>query len=208
MATSIGPPAGEGAADAAVPTSLPPAKIRPGRVWYWVALAAFLAGAAWAVVALVVLFGRVDSFPRVPDPGQGVVSLTHSGGYVIYYEGTGASSGNVPAGHVSVTDLSGSKKVESITHFSGSLTYQIGSREGAAVANLEIAAPGRFLVQATASGAPPGSHLAIGSDLSGGIAAAVIPALLLILGGIVGAIVIAVVRHERIRRARSPRMSA
>ena len=206
MATSIGPPTGGGAANAAAPTSLPLAKIRPGRVWYWVALAVFLAGVAWAVVALVVVFRQVDSFPRVPDPGQGVISLTHGGGYVIYYEGPGASTGNVPPGHADVTDVSGSGKVTSLTSFSGSMTYQIGSREGSAVANLQIAAPGRFLVRATSPGAPPGSHLAIGSNLSGGIVAAVLPSLLLILGAIAGAIVVGVVRHTRIRRARLPRL--
>ena len=205
MTTSTGPPTGGGAANAAAPTSMPPAKIRPGRVWYLVALAVFLAGVAWVVVALVVLFGRVDSFPRVPDPGQGVISLTHSGGYVIYYEGPGASNGNVPAGGVHVTAVSGSGPVK-ITSFSGSMTYQIGSREGSAVANLQIAAPGRFLVQATSSGAPPGSHLAIGSNLSGGILAAVIPSLVLVLAAIVGAIVVAVVRRTRIRRARLPQL--
>jgi len=205
MATPTGPPTGGGAANVAAPTSMPPAKIRPGRVWYWVALAVFLAGVAWAVVAFVALFGRVDSFPRVPDPGQGVISLTHSGGYVIYYEGPGASNGNVPAGGVHVKALSGPGPVN-ITSFSGSMTYQIGSREGSAVANLQIAAPGRFLVQATSSGAPPGSHLAIGSNLSGGILAAVIPSVVLVLAAIIGAIVVAVVRHTRIRRARLPQL--
>ena len=72
MATSIGPPTGGGAANAAAPTSLPLAKIRPGRVWYWVALAVFLAGVAWAVVALVVVFRQVDSFPRVPERSESV----------------------------------------------------------------------------------------------------------------------------------------
>jgi hypothetical protein len=70
MATSTGPPTGGGAANVA-PTFMPPAKIRPGRVWYWVALAVLLAGVAWAVVASVLLFGQVGSFPRVPDPGTG-----------------------------------------------------------------------------------------------------------------------------------------
>jgi len=185
---------------------VPPAKIRPGRVWYWVALAVFLAGVAWAVVASVVLFGRVDSFPRVPYPGQGVISLTHSGGYVIYYEGPGASTGNVPPGHADVTDVSGSGKVTSMTSFSGSMTYQIGSREGTAVAHLQIAAPGSFLVRATSSGAPPGSHLAIGSNISGGIVAIVLPALVLALAAVGGAIVVAVVRHTRIKRARLPQL--
>ena len=92
-----------GGAENVAPTSMPPAKIRPGRVWYWVALAVLLAGVAWAVVASVLLFGQVDSFPRVPDPGQGVISLTHSGGYVIYYEGPGAQiSGNACAVELNV----------------------------------------------------------------------------------------------------------
>ena len=205
MAAFTGPPTGWGP-DTAAPTSVPPAKIRPGRVWYWVALAVFLAGVAWAVVASIVLFGRVDSFLRVPDPGQGTISLTHSGGYVIYYEGPGASNGNVPAGNIRVIPESAGAAVKSITAFSGSMTYQIGSREGTAVAHLQIAAPGRFLVQATSSGAPPGSHLAIGSNISGGIVAIVLPALVLALAAVGGAIVVAVVRHTRIKRARLPQL--
>ena len=205
MAAYTSPPTGGGAANVA-PTSMPSAKIRPGRVWYWVALAVLLAGVAWAVVASIVLFGRVDSFLRVPDPGQGTISLTHSGGYVIYYEGPGASNGNVPAGNIRVIPESAGAAVKSITAFSGSMTYQIGSREGTAVAHLQIAAPGRFLVQATSSGAPPGSHLAIGSNISGGIVAIVLPALVLTLAAVGGAIVVAVVRHTRIKRARLPQL--
>ena len=133
---STGPPTGGGAANAAAPTSMPPAKIRPGRVWYLVALAVFrrrsLGGRR---------VGRAlrasDAFPRVPDPGQAVISLTHSGGYVIDYEGPGASNGNVPAGGVHVTAVSRSGPVK-ITSFSGSMTYQIGSREGSAVANFGL----------------------------------------------------------------------
>jgi len=86
------------------------------------------------------------------------------------------------------------------------MTYQIGSREGTAVAHLQIAAPGRFLVQAKSSGAPPGSHLAIGSNISGGIVAIVLPALVLALAAIVGATVVAVIRHTRIKRARLPQL--
>ena len=205
MAAYTSPPTGGGAANVA-PTSVPPAKIRPGRVWYWVALAVLLAGVAWAVVASIVLFGRVDSFPRVPNPGQGTISLTHSGGYVIYYEGPGASNGNVPAGNIRVIPESAGAAVKSITAFSGSMTYQIGSREGTAVAHLQIAAPGSFLVRATSSGAPPGSHLAIGSNISGGIVAIVLPALVLALAAVGGAIVVAVVRHTRIKRARLPQL--
>ena len=112
----------------------------------------------------------------------------------------------MPAGNVRVIPASAGAAVKSITAFSGSVTYQIGSREGTAVAHLQIAAPGRFLVRATSSGAAPGSHLAIGSNISGGIAVIVFPALVLGLAAVGGAIAVAVVRHTRIKRARLPRL--
>ena len=91
MATSAGTPGGGGEAYPVAPAAPPPAKLRPGRVWYWVALAVFLAGVAWGVVALVVIIGRVDSFQRTPYPGTGVISLAR-GSYVVYYEGPGAGT--------------------------------------------------------------------------------------------------------------------
>lgn len=60
-----------------------PAELRPGRRWYWLAVATALAGLAWAAVVLVLVVGSVDSFQRVPVPGTGQVSLA-SGQYVIY----------------------------------------------------------------------------------------------------------------------------
>jgi len=41
--------------------------------------------------------GEGGDHGRVAAPGSGEVSLDHSGGYVIYYEGPGAADGNVPA---------------------------------------------------------------------------------------------------------------
>jgi hypothetical protein len=170
-----------------------------------VALAVFLAGVAWGAVAVVASVGRVDSFQRVPYPGTGVISLAR-GGYVVYYEGTGASSGDVPAGHIDVTPLSGSPDVGNMTPYSGSLTYQFGSRAGAAILSLPITRSGRFRVQATSSAAPPGSHLAFGSSIAGWIVAAAVPTAVLMLAGIVGAIVVAIIRHTRAKRARLPQL--
>jgi hypothetical protein len=59
-------------------------------------LLVFLGGVAWVAVGLVTLNNKIDSFQRVALPGPGEVSLDHSGGYVIYYEGPGAADGNVP----------------------------------------------------------------------------------------------------------------
>jgi hypothetical protein len=205
MATFEGPP---GSGSETNTASGPSARLRPARAWYWVALGVVFVGVAWAALMFAVLIRRVDSFQRVPDPGSGMISLTHSGGYLIYYEGPGASSGNVPPFNVNVTPASGSAAVQSIESYSGSLTYQFGHHEGTAVLTLRIAHPGSFLVTATSSTAPPGSHLAIGSSIAGGIALIVIPAVLLVLAGIGGAITIAIIRHSRAKRARQPQPPA
>jgi hypothetical protein len=181
----------------------PPAKLRPGRVWYWIASAVFLAGVAWAVVAFVLVIGQVDSFPRVPIPGTGTLTLQR-GGYVVYYEEPGAPSGAVPTGHISVTPLAAPAAVGSITPYSGNLTYQFGSRGGSAVLSLQIARSGRFLIRATSPGAAPGSHLAFGRSIAPWIVAAVVPAILLTLAGIAGVIVVAIIRYSRARRPRVP----
>jgi hypothetical protein len=96
MAASVGPPGSGFEPNAAASAPVSSARLRPARAWYWVALVVFLAGVAWAALMFVALIGRVNSFPRVPDPGSGVISLTHSGGYVIYYEGRGLRAGILP----------------------------------------------------------------------------------------------------------------
>jgi hypothetical protein len=178
------------------------AKLRPGRVWYWVALLVLLAGAAWLVLGLVRLNNQVDSFQRVAVPGTGEVSLDHSGGYVIYYEGAGAATGDIPAVNVTVTPVSAPAAVQSLDAFSGSLYYRIGSREGRAVLSLEVAQPGRFVVKAVAAPTvAAGSSLAVGSSVAGSIVRIAVPSVVAILAAIGGAIAIAIVRRSRAKRA-------
>lgn len=175
-----------------------PALLRPRRAWYWVALAAALAGFAWAGVMLVLLVGEVNSFQRVPVQGTGQVSL-QSGQYVIYYETPESFSGFVPTGHLNVTPLSGSGAVGRISGFSGSLTYSTGSRHGTAVAEVQITQPGRFLVQSTSSPAVQGARLAIGPSIARWVWLTALPALGLVLGGIAVLIVVAVMRRNHRR---------
>ena len=82
MAISVGPPGSGHEANAPAPIPLPSARLRPVRAWYWAALVVFLAGVAWAALMSVVLIGRFHAFPRVPDPGKGVISLILTAGVI------------------------------------------------------------------------------------------------------------------------------
>jgi hypothetical protein len=205
MASSVSPPRGAGqegftpaqlTEPPAAPT--PPAKLRPGRAWYWVTLVAFLAGAGWLGGGLSMLDKRVDSFQRVALPGEGEVSLDRTGGYVIYYEGPGAEAGNIPAGTVNVIPSSASAAVEGLAPYESTLTYSLGSREGRAVLTLQVASPGRFLIEATdAPAVPGGSSLAVGSSVAGSIVPILLPGASLMVAAIGGASAVVIVRRRR-----------
>jgi hypothetical protein len=91
-----------------------------------VALAVIVAGPAWLLAGLAALNGQINSFQRVALPGNGEISLTHSGRYVIYYEGPGAAAGNAPALTVGLRPLSASAAVQGITRSSGSGSFSFG----------------------------------------------------------------------------------
>jgi hypothetical protein len=170
-----------------------------------VALVVFLAGVGWLIGGLYTLGGRVESFQRVALPGEGEVSLDHSGSYVIYYEGAGAAAGNVPAFNVNVKPLSVSAAVQGLEAYTGSLTYSFGSREGRAVLTLQVASPGRFLIEAPGAPAMPGgSALAVGSSIAGSIVGIALPGAVLMVVAVGGAIAVALVRRSRAKRARLP----
>ena len=161
----------------------------------------FLGGVAWLVIGLVSLGHQIDSFPRVPLPAGGAVTLNHGGGYVIYYEGPGAKSGQIPGFHVRIVPAASSPQMGSLKTYSGSLTYSFGSHQGRAVLTLQVARGGRFLVEPF--GAPSHSDLAFGSSIAGGIVGIVLGSLALIFAGIVAAIVLLVIRIVKTRRARA-----
>ena len=197
------PPADGG--PGAAPLAAPRAKIRPGRIWYLVGLLVFLGGAAWVYFGLTSVISQVNSFPRAPIPAGGQISLDHSGGYVVYYEGPGAQSGRVPDIRVRVTPASASAAVQSLTPYNGTQTYGIGSHQGIAVLTLHVTRPGRFTVETPgAAGVPAGSNLAFGDSIAGGILGPILIGVLLILAGLATLLVIFIVRIVQTNRARSP----
>ena len=181
-----------------------PRKVRPGRAWYLLALAVFLGGAALLVAGLFGLKGQVDGFQRAPLPHGGQVSLDHSGSYIIYYEGPGAASGQIPSFNLTVAPASAGARVQSLRSYAADVTYTFGSRQGRAVLTLQVSHPGTFQVVATgAPAAAGGSDLAFGSSIVGRIAGtAVIGGLLMVLG-VAGGITLFVIRYVRTSRRRA-----
>ena len=191
------PPTGPPVADFRPPTKRPPA-----RRWYWLSLVVFLAGLGWIGGGLYRLSDQIDSLQRVSIPGEGKVTLDR-GDYVIYYEGPGAAAGNVPAITVNVTPLSPSAAAEHLEVYAGSVTYSWGSHEGRAVFTFEVAGPGSFLIEAPDGAMPTGSSLAVGSSIARSIIGTVLPALVLMVVAIGGAIALAIVRRRRRQRLRA-----
>ena len=180
-----------------------PRRARPSRAWYLLALAVFLSGAAWLIFGLLGVKGQVDSFQRVPLPQGGLVSLQHSGGYVLYYEAPGAASGQFPSFNVTVEPASPAARAQSLEPYTADVNYSFGSRQGRAVLTLQISHPGTFRVVTT--GAPTvagGSDLAFGSAIAGGIVGTALISVLLMGLGVAGGIALFVVRMTS-RRAQT-----
>jgi len=181
-------------------------RVRPGRIWYLVPALLILGGIAWVVFGFVSLGSKVDSFARVPLPGGGTVALNHSGGYVVYYEGPGANSGQIPSFNVRIAPAAPPAAVApgSLQTYGGSVNYTIGTHQGRAVLTLQVVHPGRFVVEPSGAGATAaGSDLAFGQSIAGSIVGIVLPTVGLILLGIASWIILFVIRLTRTRRARA-----
>jgi hypothetical protein len=193
MAAFPGPP-GSGEQGWAAPpgfsTAQPRQPRQPSLLWLIPGVAILIGGAAWLVVGLVGLSNQVNALQRVPYPGQGQVTLAHSGRYVIYYEGIGAQTGNVPQGQIDVRSLSASATAPTLSPYMNNLSYTFGSRSGTAVETLQIAQPGTYQVTATSDTAPPGADLAIGPSFAGSLVTTIVGSVLVILAGIAALVVV------------------
>jgi hypothetical protein len=157
-----------------------------------------VAGLIWLSVGIGSLASTVDGLQRVPVPAGGAVSLSHSGGYTIYYEGPGAQSGNIPPFHINVTPASPGAAVSSLTRYGSTVTYNVGSHHGRAVLTLNVTRPGRFAISAAGAQAS-GADLAFGGSIAHGVVGVLLPGVPLMILGFLGAVILLIVRIVRKR---------
>jgi hypothetical protein len=179
------------------PLAAPPRKLRPGRIWYLASITVFAVAAALLVFGVFSFVHQVNTFQRVPLPAGGSVSLPHSGGYVFYYEGQGAQSGQFPNFNVRVDPASPGAAVAGLKTYHASVRYSFGSHEGRAVLVLQVTHPGRFTITVSGAQALAGADLAVGPSIAGGIVRIVLPSVPLMVLSFFGGLAVFIIRIVR-----------
>jgi hypothetical protein len=156
-----------------------------------------VASVVWFAVGLTLIPGssgrQIADLQRVPIPGQGQVTLTEPGKYVVYYEGPGADSADtIPAFSASIEGQTKARFGE----YSSGLTYDFEGRSGRAVKTFEIDQPGTFQVRTEAEVEGTQATLAIGPSIAGGVMPGLVAPLVLFLAGLALAAVIAIARNR------------
>jgi hypothetical protein len=176
---------------------------RPSRLWYWVAGAAVAGSVVWLVLGFVLWLRsaseQVETFQRVPIPGRAEVSFDEAGGYTVYFEGLGADdeTATLPAFRVSITPVGGGAEVPVRPH-GGSELYNMAELSGRAIGTFEIEEPGRFLVQTAGEPQAVPANVAIGRGVTRTLFLTLPGFLILFLGGVAMAVIVAV-RRSRVR---------
>lgn len=178
---------------------------RPSRAGYWLGAALIALGVlgavAWFVVGIMRFGDRVDDLQRVDAPGARVMTFSE-GRKAIYYEGPGGEDADVPSLEIAIAPVGGGPPLDVGSH-GGEVTYSISGHAGRSVAGFDVPRDGRYRVRVgTPDGAPAGAEVAIGRGLGSGIVSAVVGGFAIVLvGGGVGAALIAVTATRRSRTA-------
>ncbi len=186
-----------------------PALVRaPGRIWYFVAAAVLVIGAAAAVAWVAMQLPKLnDKLIQVVVPGEATLRLTEAGTYTIFHERTSVVDGRVYASD-SLSGLRISLRNErgervSLSSPQMSSTYNFSGRSGVAVFTFEVAQPGAYRLSAAYDNARSGPRavLAVGAGFLGALFSIVFGALGFALGGVAAAVIIAAIVFVKRRRA-------
>ena len=174
----------------------------PSKKGYWLGAAIIVLAGLGAIVWFGLGFSRfsdrIDGFQRVPTNSQGEVTFDDTGGYVIYFEGPGASEGEIPTGQAQLTPIEGGDPV-ALDDYESDFTYDLNGHEGVAVLTLDIARPGTYLLESESEGE---GELAVGRSVAGTLVTSVVGGLALGGLGLVAGVVVLIVTAVRRRGAR------
>jgi hypothetical protein len=188
----------------------PRPRITPSGWWFAVAGLAALVGLVVGVVVIVRgvtrYADRVEDFERAAMPTTLEVEISEPGGYSIYHESDGFLSEGVREPEVEVTDPSGGDVV--LRTYDSEVTYDVSGYHGIGVYTFRADEAGTYEVDASMPFATGSDDvIAVGPGVGEDLAVAIVAGIALIGVGIVGGIVIAVVvgvMRGRSRRAQMP----
>jgi hypothetical protein len=188
--------------------------VRSSRRWYIVAgclLAGALVCLSLAVIGMFSWDRQIQDFQRVPVPGQGEVTLTQPGEYVLYVETRGAccswaaGSQDGPLAswsmRVAMGLANGSQEIP-VGNWTGlPVSYDVGGHRGLTAMSFTIAHPGTYVIEARDVHPGALTDLAVGRNI---LRATLLPLVLLAAGlaALLGAVVSFVFTAVRRRRAR------
>lgn len=180
----------------------------PGRAWYVLAGLIVLLG---AVAAGVFLFTRLnqmaDNLTQVVVPGEATLTLTRPGSYMIFHEresvvdGRVYSSSNLSGLRVTLRNAAGDRIP--LSGPTASSRYNFGSRSGVGIFEFRIRQPGTYRLSASYDGGrtEPRTVLAVGTGFVMGLLVTIFGGLAFAFGGIILAVIVALVVFVRRRKA-------
>ena len=193
--------------------------LRPPRYWYLIAGGLLAAAVACLSIAVIAMFSwdrQVQDFQRVPVPGEGAVTLTQPGEYVLYVETRGqcctwsVGSQNRPLTgwslRLAVGLASGGPETR-VSDWSGlPESYSVSGHQGLTGMSFTITRPGIYIIDT--SDVHPGmvTDLAVGRNI---LPATLLPLVLIVaglaaLGGAVLSFALTAARRRRARRRVPP----
>ncbi|MBL8673949.1 MAG: hypothetical protein IPK81_12270 [Rhodospirillales bacterium] len=181
----------------------------PGRIWYFVAAAIFVASIAGAVwIAIARTGGMTAGLTQIVVPGGATLELKTPGTYTIFHERTSQVDGRVYEStgisgmRVAVRSVATGKSLV-VRSPSGSSTYNFGGRSGRSVLAFDVDQPGAYELTAGYDDGrrEPRTVLAVGSGFLGALFATIALSMGIAFAGIAAALLIAIITLLRRRRA-------
>lgn len=161
-----------------------------------VAAAAVVVAIVWAAVVIIPLTDEVGAFPRTDVPGETTVTIDEADGQVVYYERQTwfAATPMNPQLEVEVTDAD--NQAVSTSAYEPPLQYRMPGLVGEAAATFDPPRAGAYTVAVDTTDAadplPDDARVAVGPSVAGRVAGGLIAPIVLLIGGLIVAAVIAI----------------